>query len=86
MSPERVRKVFEQWCGVVMAGTESSKLNVLGLAHCPALLHTSVLDGTFPVHFSLPTHISPFLNLFITTGTLSSSQLLIGINTVALIS
>lgn len=54
--------------------------------HCPALFHTSVLDGTFPVHFTLPTHISPFLNLLITTGTLSSSSLFIGINVVALIS
>lgn len=49
-------------------------------------LDTAVLDGMFPVRLSLPTHISPFLTLILTTGTLSSSQLLTGINTVALIS
>jgi len=49
-------------------------------------LHTAVLDRMFPVQFSLPTHISPFLTLVVTTGTLSSSQLLTGINTAALIS
>lgn len=49
-------------------------------------LDTAVLDGMFPVSFSLPTHISPFLTLIVTTGMLSSSQLLTGINIVALVS
>lgn len=52
----------------------------------PVALDTAVLDGMFPVRFSLPTHIPPFLTLIVTTGTLSSSQLLTGINIVALIS
>lgn len=81
-----VTRVSQEGVQAVVWGGDGRHREQLGLAHCPALLHTSVLDGTFPVHFSLPTHISPFLNLFITTGTLSSSQLLIGINTVALIS
>lgn len=91
---ERVGEVFEQlwWCDLVCTGTQRAATSQptghlrTRAGALPAELDTAVLDGMFPVRFSLPTHVSPFLTLIVTTGTVSSSQLLTGINTVALTS